>query len=322
MRLPSLILIACAMLMIWGCDAPRDNPYDPQSPAYIGLKGSIQGKVWNLAGSAYLSNAIIAGISNRTVASGASGAYFIENVTAGQYTLICSLQGFGADTQTVTVEDQSAAQVDFHLDALPTINEFHATSHAYRIFPSSYYMLEAQARLGDLDGRNDLDSVTLQIEDSRYSMNYDSTVGSVYYYSYELDTSPQGGFNAYRGKQLICTVIDAAGNRAVAYQDSIIHFFPELPNASYPSGTIVNGDTMSLVWDTYNIQFPFVYNVQIKRGILVVWSQANIPANVTTIDTIPTPQPNGYDYSWTVEVMDFYDNSARSQNANFTINIP
>jgi hypothetical protein len=322
MRLSSLILVACVMLMIWGCDAPRDNPYDPQSPAYVGLKGSVQGNVWNLAGSSRLNNAIITGIVDRTVASSASGAYFIENVTAGQYTLICSLEGFVADTETVTVEDQIVAQVDFHLDALPTIDDFHVTSNSYRIFPNSFYMLNAHARLSDLDGWNDIDSVILQIEDNLYSMNHDSTVGSSFYYNYELDTSPLGGFTAYSGKQLTCLVTDDAGNRTVTYQDSIIHFFPQLPNASYPSGSVINSSTMILTWYDYPYtQYTFGYNVQIQRGNQVVWSQSNIPANVTSLTNIPTPQPND-DYSWTVEVVDFFNNSARSPDADFTVNIP
>lgn len=335
MRLPSLVLLA-ALLSLGGCDAPRDNPYDPGAGNYFGPgvgTGSLAGQVTGLAGQ-HLSGAVVLATSSAGAiqgdASNAQGSYLILDVPAGVYQLVCTLPGYAPDSASaIVLVAQQTGGVDFRLDALPAVPYFVVTSHYYHqeIIPPLYYSINAQARISEPDGRNDLDTVALEIEGgSQYALSYDSTSSPFFCYHLDLgeESLPGQSVDSIMGKTFGCFVSDTSGNWAISNPDFIRRYFVDYPVPLSPNDNEAVFVWMPpLVWDPFNASFPFSYAARVYRDYgsshPLVWEQSSISPTETSV--VVDSLDNG-NYFWTLEVTDEYGNSAQSLQAAFIVNHP
>ncbi|HDH57906.1 MAG TPA: carboxypeptidase regulatory-like domain-containing protein [Bacteroidetes bacterium] len=321
-----LALIAVGFLLS-ACDAPRDNPLDPDADNYMGPMGIVSGRVTNLA-SVPLSDVMVLAIPGyRGGVTDNSGYFLIENVEAGDYQVSCGPSGFEPDTQFVTVRDGLTSVVNFQLDALPVISNFQVTSHYLYLgtqIPPQTYIIYARSHISDPDGFGDIEQVTLEFEgglDTLMAYSPDSSSGSSLFYFVQLplDFFPGASIDSVKWKKFTCTAEDTSGNVASSEPLSIQRFFDDYPVQIYPFSDIVSSSGLYLWWEPYDEQFFFTYTVRIfKEGYSTpVWERSGIsPTDSTT--TVGVTLENG-DYNWTLEVIDEYGNTARTAPATFTV---
>jgi hypothetical protein len=329
MKTFALTLGACFALLTWSCDAPRDNPFDPNSDNYVGPDrniGIVSGNVADLS-SAPLSGVQVFTIPEyRGAVTNPQGNYTIEGLSLRTYQIVCAPAGFEPDTAGVDLTDDAVATVNFTLDALPSIVDFKVISHF--IDPSQqlppYYLVSAFAAIFESDGESDLQYVTLHVQ-SGFStpMIYDSTRDLIHYYSKNLLEAelPGASIDSVGDKLFWCTAEDQGGNSDSSKALFIARFFDNYPFLLSPiDDETVSTPTPTLRWEAFNAPFYFTYHALVYNGQNnppLVWEKADIGADVTMVITDSLPNSNYY--YWTLEVSDIFGNTALSAPVDFNV---
>ncbi|TKJ39014.1 hypothetical protein CEE37_11350 [candidate division LCP-89 bacterium B3_LCP] len=330
------ICVIFLTLTIFACDAPRDNPYDPESGNYIGpvgeidSVGSISGTVTSLGFIALPNVLVLTSPGYIGAVTNSNGDYLIEGISAGDYQVFCNPEGFEPDTLDISVNIGQVTEADFRLDALPVIEDFQVISQfVHQInppVPPEYHIIFAQTLLTEPDGLNDIVSVTLHIEDfldTLMSYNPDSSSGGSFYYDFYLpeEQFPYGNVDSIRWKHFSCTVEDTSGNSSATEPIPVMRFFETYPIPTSPiDDEVVGPPEVALIWEEFDQTFFFTYDVRVYREIgsnvySLFWQQSGISASVTTV-TVNSSFVND-EYYWELWVFDEYENSARSAKAHF-----
>jgi hypothetical protein len=333
MRLSLQIWAACCALLIWGCNASRNNPYDPRSGNYLGPEanpGSISGRVTRLySPSVGLNGVLIRSLPDSlgfTIAatSNSQGFYSIPDVSPGQYQLVCSLAGYLSDTVSVQVNAGTSTLSNFALDALPVIQSFQITSQFISYGPLPPFLeraILAQITVIDADGFSDFNHLNLSLNgfiDTNF-VGLDSAIGSISYHSIRLPQTVFPGDTISVNLveyPFLSTVWDDSGGSASAIV-SIANIMPFLPEED----PIQSNDffpPVDLSWQPYSFSYFFVYNVRITNvgTQLIAWYQEGIPSDSLHVSML---LPNAT-YTWVLEVADNFGNFARSApSTQFTV---
>ena len=319
-------------LLSLGCNAPRDNPYDPDADNYIGPGSSgISGRVTTYTGQALSGAEIVAtpvGMGPVRGAYSNSGGYFaVTNVPVGAYLLQCFLTGFASDSMAITVSDSGLITgKNFILNGLAAIHNLQVTSRYINTpsIPSLYYQIRAQAALSLPDGINDIDAVFLRTQlGLEWEMTFDSQVQDSFYYfiSINENTLPGGSVEGIIGHYFFCAVLDTAGVTVESDPATILRFLDEVPYTYSPGyGEEVFEPQPWLVWDPYSANFYFTHTARVFNNDgpapVLYWQLANITAGEDSIQTVYLP--NG-GYLWNLEVIDEFGNTAISLDAAFQV---
>lgn len=329
MKTFALTLGACFALLIWGCDAPRDNPFDPKSKNYVGPDlnvGVVSGTVADLSYTPLSGVHIFTIPEYRGAVTNLQGAYSIEGLNLRTYQIVCAPAGYEPDTANVDLTEDAVVTVDFNLNALPFIVDFKVISRF--IDPSQqlqpYYLVSAFAAISELDGKDDLQNVALHIQNGFSAlMNYDSTNTFIHYYSKILPEAelPGASVDSIGDKLIWCTAEDQGGNSDSSDALFIARFFDNYPFLLSPiDDETVSTPTPTLRWEAFNVPFYFTYHALVYNGQNnppLVWEKSNISADVTMVVTDSLPNSNYY--YWTLEVSDIFGNTALSAPVDFNV---
>jgi len=319
-------------LLSVGCNAPRDNPYDPDADNYIRPgAGGISGRVTTYTGYGLGGAEVIATPSGegpvRGAFSNSAGDFMVTNVPVGAYLLKCFLAGFASDSMAISVSDTSLITgKNFILNGLPVIQFLQVTSRYINTpaIPSLYYQIRAEAALSLPDGINDIDTVFLRTQlGLQWEMTFDSQVqGSFYYFtSINENTLPGGSVEGIIGHYFFCAVLDTAGVTVASDPATILRFLDAVPYTYSPGyDEEVYVPDPWLVWDPYSANFNFTYTARVfnndGQAPVLYWQQANIAAGEDSLQT--GNLPNGH-YLWNLEVIDDFGNTAVSLDAAFRV---
>ncbi len=330
MRIFHYITLILLGFVIIACDAPRNNPYDPEAGNYQGpgyQAGTIAGTVADLGNNPISGVLVLATPVYSGGITDSVGNYLIENIEPGDYNLICAPDGFLADTQSVTVSADQQSIIDFQLNALPVIYTYRLTSHFIHTggSPPQYYEIHAQSFLSDPDGINDIDSVLIKTEEEdlyfTMSFNPDSTSSDSLFYFIHLNENslPGQSIDTVKWNHFYVEVVDKSGCRKTSSSLTLTRIFDDYVITGYPSnGQTVQDPTLLLTWDPFGEQFFFTYttSIFISNNDQLVWQQTGIPS---TVDTLETDFYEPGDYYWRIAVLDEYGNSSISNKSLFTI---
>jgi hypothetical protein len=327
MRRFILLLVLSAELLIWGCDVPRNNPYDPDAENYLGPMGSIQGQATSLSGIG-LDSALVSSLADTngyvvSATTNSQGFFTISNIQTGSYQLVCTRAGYIADTLTCLVNLGLPTIINFRIDAIPVIQNFRITSQYIDwgdVPPFLDRAFFALITVFDADGFSNISSLNL-LRDGYIDTNFvalDSASGSLSYHSLRLPQTvfpgDSIGLNLV-GDLFACTVWDDSGASDVAV-DYVERLLPEIPTLP-PNNPIIQQQPFLREWNSYNVSYPYVYNVRIfdDSSNLLVWSQMGIPSTTLSV-SLSLPLES---YYWTLEIEDEYGNTARSRPDNFVV---
>ncbi len=158
------LLILLILLSFLSCDAPRENPFDPQSPNYFKEEPDrVLSKIvvkhlyppFNPISNVQIiePNLQLFGVTN------AKGEITFEHLPADSLTLIAMAERYFPDT--LTFAKTANNEYEIFLNAKPQIEEFQLKSFYNNIYPElSITSLYFSAIVNDLDGPFDI-SVTL-----------------------------------------------------------------------------------------------------------------------------------------------------------------
>ncbi|RJP78055.1 MAG: carboxypeptidase regulatory-like domain-containing protein [Candidatus Zixiibacteriota bacterium] len=330
MRILSLVLCACLVLLITSCNAPRENPFDPDADNYQGpgaLVGNLTGRVTNLTVVPVAGATVYALSGNQGGVTNAGGYYTIPDLDPGQHLVVCTREGFAPDTLEADIETNQTVTANFKLDALPVIQSYDFTSHSYATSTSDYSTIEALAEISDLDGANDINLVQLLVEyGNEFPMSRDSIVGALVYYSCTLvEELDFNSVDSVRFQHFFVQVTTDSGHTAASPPTQIRYFFDENPldlrTNDFPTPPPITTFPIALTWDFSPLHITYTFTVQVYKNIgsqPLAW-QASVPGSQTAA-TISYLDDGSY--FWHVTCVDGYGNTAQSLDASFTVSIP
>lgn len=316
----SFVLITSVFFNFTSCDAPRNNPLDPENPnnVLVSIEGTIQ--TFSLPRKP-ISNVLIYWINgNKLVMSDITGKFKIENLTAENGWLILQKEGYKPDSIFIEWQNKKQITVQSFLNEIPKLDSLIIYSIVLNQYPDiQNASLYVQAKVTDKD--NDIDSVF--IENQQLGVKKNLTF-NITYKSYEVTLS-EADLNVSNieetiGLQFKILVKDFDGNIFNIGNDKINRVIKDEIILDSPiNGEIVNS-TPTLRWKRFKPGFSFTYTAEILTDDVppvTVWKKEDINQDSISV-TVSTPLP-ARGYFWVVWCIDQLSNKARSKPASFRV---
>ena len=319
-------------LLVAACDAvPRDNPLDPQSPAFRD-EGAVSGRVTGIYppfdgrdGVDVTVSALDADAADRLTETGPDGVFRVDGLAAGRYAVRAGGGAFRDQTDTVTVVAGATAELAFALDALPEVlTQAARTVHIERWFPDDpVFQLELDVTASDPDLETDVAGAALVVEGLAFREPLDEIETGVFAATLDASLLPDGRVQSLLGRTLRIEVTDRSGNTALGPPLALVRVIEQTPLTASPQGLeTIAANPPVLEWRPAELPFAFTYRVEV-----FLLDGAGIPNRVAVQDGLPAsavthaldvPLDPG-DYFWTVWVVDEAGNRSRSKEAGFRV---
>lgn len=315
------ISVVLAVVLLTSCDAPRNNPLDPQNPSYS--YGEAGGVVYTvsvprkpLEGVQIFLNGTLLAVTD------ASGYFSVKGIEKSTAKLLAVKTGYNSDSLTLTWGGAKKLAVEFFLNQQPVVDSvaLYVTSVSRYTLPA-LHQIAARVKLSDKD--NDIDSVfivcpslgikkqmTYNVTDKKYEKDIPS---------YDLSV-PE--IESVVGVSFSVEVTDLAGRHYTFPADDIKRIIRQPIQSTSPA----NGDTVSspvrLNWQEYSGLFPYkqlvqVYSNDLDVNPVLVWEKDNFSSDSTAV-TVDKTLPSG-SYFWVIWCVDQYSDRMRSNPASFNI---
>ena len=316
-----------------GClgDAPRDNPLDPDSPAYTAA-GSLGGRVTGLyppfpgrAGARVHVRAAAGDGAERLVRTAPDGTFRLDGLPAGPYVVVASGDGLLADTATVSVGVGALSEAVFELDALPVVaTPTVRTVHIENWPPlAAVFQVEVEARATDPDRASDVEAAALVASGLALRIPLAETAPGTFSATLDAAVLPGGRVQSLLGQPLTVEVTDLSGGTGRSAPVSLVRVIEQTPLTFRPQvSDPAPPNPPTLEWRPSDLPFPFTYRVEVfvadGAGVLNrIVSEQGLPPTQTTL-ALPAALPPG-SYSWTVWTTDEAGNRSRSRPAGFVL---
>lgn len=243
------------------CDAPRENPYDPNADNY---QASVSTKitVHHLNNSSGIEDALLIeeklGLSGRTDASGVKQWYHKET---DSLLIIAGANGYFQDTTLFTPLSQNN-NFDIYLNAKPQIEETNFNSIYFSYDDKTF--IHMTAKITDTDGQDDIENVILKLRQDIFNdtLELDNSSVDIYQTSINIDDLP-GNITPEALPELnFDLIVKNINGDSIASQPYSIKrvinetLYPLTPNSdSSATGNIV------FTWQKVNLDFLYTYNV-------------------------------------------------------------
>lgn len=302
------------------CNAPRNNPLDPENPdnKISTIDGHI--KTVNVPQNPIEGARIFWENEEILTQSDQNGYFKIENVERINGWLKIAKDGYSIDSIMIDFGGRKNISTDIFLNAIPQIVELEFYSITINKFPTTQkYSLEIIARITDEE--NDIDSVFIENAELnvKKELLYDASQ-KYYENSLSLEDLKITSIDIVIGKEFHINVSDLNGSKFNVGKSNIKRIIKEEIETTTPSGrdTVLTGNPV-LQWRRFTPGFEYSYLIQIYTDEvqpLLMWEnelssaeiQYEADANLTSGD-----------YFWVIWAIDEFKNRTRSKPSSFIV---
>ncbi len=312
------------LLVLTGCldDAPHSNPLDPANGDKVfGLSGQVR--------TYYAPHKPISGATiylqpgDQVVITNAEGEYQFDDLSKGQYELICSVDGYHTDSSVIDLDGNF--EYDFYLDGLPQFDHISLTTHHIsRWFPmEDTYFMELKTMVSDPDGLSDIRKVTARVHSIDYadSLQPGLQTGIFKRTLYDRDL-PVSSIHRFVGKPFEFIVEDELGMRTISDPIYITRIIEQTPVLTSPSELkMVNNPSIQFEWQRLDVVYSATFTIKIFKINFGVAIKVDEVANIA-IDDISYQYQSSLDegdYYWTISIVDEFGNSSSSKEGTFKV---
>jgi hypothetical protein len=313
----------------WGCEwtPERDNPLDPGSDLFNPI---LTGEVRNLANTPVSQAIVTLYPEGNAVVTSDDGVYRFEGVDLGEYTLTVQKTDHVDDTVDVDITFGGTTTQELYINALPVFDSVSVTSHNIEQEFTNDVYVTVEAWIYNGDGDPSMDSVLVVFEDDTLGyLNNTQTIDhhGIFHCDFGIDTAFTNidpfSLELILGRAFLLTVFDFQGGLNNSDPSCLIRFL-EPPFTNNPSGPGPYPQAPTFDWDLYDVEFEFLQNLHVFDNIGdLVWDSLSIAPDViqvTATSSLPPTQPTGpLFYYWTLEIVDIFGNTTRSQELIFEV---
>ena len=308
-------------LSMSACDAPHDNPLDPQNG------GALLGRLLTRRATGIAGATVCAVPSGRSCATDSSGEFELLGLPVGDVTVRFRADGYAPESAVITLARERIDTLTRYLNGLPAVTGCRISSHVFGQSwpPEPLYFFRLSATATDMDGETDVESVWAEIPvlDLTQRLAYDPESLS-YATTILLSSLPVPSPETLVGRPVTFYVEDREGALGCGPECSVNRVIYDLPEPAFPAGGIdtVASDT-TFCWHRFDHGFAVSYRCEVVRIVGggpggVVFSDATPGSGDTSVAVNRSALPSG-DCYWTVEAIDAFGNSSRSKEERFHV---
>jgi hypothetical protein len=311
-----------ASLILYSCNAPHENPADPDNPDYSLYY--IEGTVYSSeAVSQPIKNVIVSWPSeNKSVLTDDKG-YFKINCDNIQNGYICfERSGCNGDSIFVNWGSKKTISVSQRLNFIPVLDSIFIYTSIKNKYSQPENQLIVEAYVSDKD--NDIDSVSflcssLQLTKSLGKLSSHFFEGK--FNDYDLNVS---SLEEFIGKKIDVTVYSGGKSFLVGNANITRVISSEISTISPKNSDTISTNYPTLTWTRFEPGFDFHYMIEIytdEPEPKLLWSKDNISSDDIYIDCdgkISVTADNDR-FFWVIWCIDEYQNRSRSKPAGFVI---
>lgn len=311
-----LNIILCGLLF-FSCDAPRENPLDPDNPDNI--FGSLTGVVRTIK----VPNEPLSGVNvfwseaNIIVQTNADGTFTIEDLKPTDGFLFFEKNGYSRDSLQVNWSGRKTVNVVQQLNSIPKLVDGSLTSSVENRFPETQvYKLNIDAQI--IDEENDVDSVFIMNDELQFTGNLNNVSSTQFQQEFTPAQMKLSSVDDIIGKEFYVIAKDANGKTFNIAQLSVKRIIKELVETIFPSNNETVSDSLILNWKRFTPGYSFTYSLSIFTNTVgpdLVWSTSDISSDEIFYEVADNINPG--EYFWVVSVIDEFGNRARSRPASF-----
>ena len=312
-------LIFSGILFLNSCDAPRENPLDPNSSD--NQLGTIEGTIqtFSLPYTPIKDVEVFWKPGNKMVYSDANGNFSIPNIKTEMGQLIFRKEGYHNDTVMVNWPGRKVNE-QVNLNKIPTLDSLSIYSIVLNSAnpPSVMSELVIQTMVKDID--NDIDTVYVINDQLGLVKAMDFDIASKTFMT-ELTPQELGLTDIEQtiGLTFDFRVRNVLGEITILHGSGVKRIIKNQVTGLLPSNNqVISTVPFNLTWNVYSPGYLFRYKVEIytNDGSQLVKSEDNISSLDTmfTVDSLETGS-----YWWVIWVIDDFKNQDRSIPSAFSI---
>lgn len=316
-------IITILIFLIPACDAPRDNPLDPDNPSnklYI-ISGKLitAEKTSKPIGGATFNwrNENILGLTS------ADGTFKIQCAAQTDGWLLFEKSGFSTDSFFVNWSNEKIVIVSPSINSLPNLDSLRIYSVVRNKYSTNELLLYFEASVTDID--DDIDTVKISSPDLSININL-TKINSDYFEAkfndFELNIN---NFNDIIGKSFYIIAVTSGGKSFNIGNSNVKRIISDEILIISP----INSDTLEtrtpeLNWTRFTPGFSFNYTIEIfsdEPEPVLLWKKENISSDeiLIEVETPITPTPTNDKFFWVIWCIDEFNNRSRSKPAGFIL---
>jgi len=313
-----LIFLIAGMYLV--CDAPRNNPFDPQNPSYP--FAVLSGRVLTLSvphepipkvSIAWRAGSLFTQTDEK-------GHFTFQNIKPENGWLFTNKEGFLTDSVHIEWLGKKERSIEIFMNAAPHLDSLTIYSIVLNRYPAlQSYRAVIEAKISDRD--NDIDSVyitnqyaglkkylTFNVSKNQYEKTFSN---------YDLHLA---SMDEIIGHDFDLFVVDKFGHTLLVGEAGIRRVIHQEVQFKAPANSEVVSSRPRLTWKPFDPGFPFYFIIQVYTNEIspqLVWEKSKVPADSTSVTVETTLGAN--DYFWIIWCVDEFQNRSRSKPASFTV---
>jgi hypothetical protein len=305
--------------LFFSCDAPRENPLDPENPDNI--FSSLSGIVRTVK----VPNEPLSGVNvlwskaNIVVQTNSTGNFSIEDLKPENGYLYFEKEGYSKDSLFVDWNGRKSVNIIQQLNSIPKLVSGKLASTVINRFPDAQvYRINAEANITDEE--NDVDSVFITNNDLQFSGNLNNLSVTQFQQEFTPEQMNLTSVDDIIGKEFNVIAKDANGKTFNIAQLTVKRIIKELIETISPANNETVSDSLTLNWRRFTPGYSFTYSLSIFTNTVdpeLIWSVNDVSSEEIFYEVESNINPG--EYFWVVWVIDEFGNSARSRPASFII---
>lgn len=313
-----IILIIFTFTYFWFCDAPRNNPFDPENPDYESSQ-DLTGRVLTYrVPHIVIPNVKVTWDKRRIDYSRTDGSFRFTEVIKEPGWLLFENDTYLNDSLYVDWEN-SGPDIQKYLNTRSVLDSILFYS-SLENDNTGQQLISVDSKLFISDPDNDIDSVLITSANLKfksflkYNINDKSFEGSFGMSDLKISTP-----DAVIGQEFNIHVKDTQKNKILLSTQLIKRIIKDEVILVGP----INSDTTStlptLEWNIISLGFNFKFTVEIYTdgfNSRLVWRKENINSSATSV-TVDEPLTEDRYYRWIVWIVDEFENRSGSKTKTF-----
>lgn len=319
--IPVALFLWIIQFALLSCDAPRNNPLDPENPEnpYTFLHGRVE----SLSRNPLARVTVYWAKGDASVKTDSRGGFHFDYLLPENGWIFFEKEGFHRDSALVNWGTEKELSIEHFMDALPVLENLEIYSIVLNTHPANKeFYLAIRTTVDDPD--SGIDSVFWKVPDLEIGGFLQPAGAKIF----ELTFRPELPNEEIVGHDFIIIVKNPSGRKTAVGTKQIKRVIKEDIVGLSPSGGTMVSTRPTLEWQSFNPGFHHTYRLEVYKDVQfsqpeLVWAVENLPETLTSytvnqeLEELQEPDI----YFWVIWAIDEFQNRARSKPLTFNVSI-